>query len=298
MASTGSVALFERGEHQGRLVRVKQEESGTSLAQCTARYGWGRGKAGKAVRTGQTWPALTVISQDFKEQAGRAGDTPSSERTTPRGSVLEWAWLSVGRFGSWGKRSFYGGVTEQAALEKAAQIWGCIVSTRVGRALADDPDLFQFARRFRLPSRRSVGLRQLLVRLGKAGAQPDGRALPFHGKWICAPGESDSAGEGLDPRIPGREVEGLANGGFRGVFPRRSRVQFAVGQIEIGVGTARAHDNGRFECPPRLFIPLVSMQNDAVRQPDGGPLRPAILDVAQQVLGLVGLPREFQSGGF
>src|ERR1017187_1583323 len=95
---TGSVALFERGEHQGRLVRVKQEESGTSLAQCTARYGWGRGKAGKAVRTGQTWPALTVISQDFKEQAGRAGDSPSSERTTPRGSVLEWAWLSVGRF--------------------------------------------------------------------------------------------------------------------------------------------------------------------------------------------------------
>ena len=73
-----------------------------TLAQCTARYGWGRGKAGKAVRTGQTWPALTVISQDFKEQAGRAGDTPSSERTTPRGSVLEWAWLSVGRFGSWG----------------------------------------------------------------------------------------------------------------------------------------------------------------------------------------------------
>src|ERR1035441_2895901 len=56
------------------------------------------------------------------------------------------------------------------------------------------------------------------------------RALPFHGKWICAPGESDSAGEGLDPRIPGREVEGLANGSFRGVFPRRSRVQFAVGQ--------------------------------------------------------------------
>src|ERR1035437_7173699 len=30
---TGSVALFERGEHQGRLVRVKQEESGTRLAK-------------------------------------------------------------------------------------------------------------------------------------------------------------------------------------------------------------------------------------------------------------------------
>ena len=30
---TGSVALFERGEHQVRLVRVKQEESRTRLAK-------------------------------------------------------------------------------------------------------------------------------------------------------------------------------------------------------------------------------------------------------------------------
>jgi hypothetical protein len=30
---TGSVALFERGEHQVRLVRVKQEESLTGLAK-------------------------------------------------------------------------------------------------------------------------------------------------------------------------------------------------------------------------------------------------------------------------
>src|ERR1035437_8298450 len=183
---------------------------------------------------------------------------------------------------------------QDAALEKAAQIRGAIVSTRIRRALPYGPDLCQFRRRFPLPAQRAISLSQLPVRLDKVGTLADGRSLPFYRKRIIASGKSDSAGQRLNPRVRRAEVGSWPNRGLRGVLPRRTRVKVAVGQIEIGLGTARAWFDRRFQRVPRLFVKMVSMQNHAVRQPDGGPLRPAILNLNQQMPGIVGLPGKFE----
>src|ERR1017187_7067580 len=181
---------------------------------------------------------------------------------------------------------------QQAPLEKSAQIRRLVIQ----RSFLHRPDLLQFGVRFLFPAERGIGASQAVVRLDQVGTPADGRGLAFHGNLIFASFNGDAARESLYPRVFGGQLEGLLAERLGVIFPPRAKR--AVGQEVVRLGTARAQCDRRLQRLSRLFVMLMSRQNDPVRQPDAGPFRPAIPHFTQQTPGIVGAAGEFERGGF
>src|ERR1017187_3515021 len=186
-----------------------------------------------------------------------------------------------------GRRCF-----QEAPLEKSAQIRGLIIR----RGFLHRLDHLQFGAGFLFPAERCISPSQAVVRLDKAGTLADSRALEFHGKLVFASLHGNAARESLYPRVFGRKLEGLLDKRLGVIFPPHAKR--AVGQKVVRLGTARAQCDRRLQRLSRLFVVLMSRQNDPVRQPDAGPFRPAIPHFTQQTPGIVGAAGEFERGGF